>query len=154
MPPIRHNWNNDRVNCYLLEQIAYDRDNERRLAEDALPLLNRDQRVAFDTIFASACAGDGITFFLHGPGGTGKTFLYNTLCHRLRANRSIVLCVASSGIAALLLPSGHTAHSTFAIPVQMLCHDSCCQIEKHSPQADMLRNVKLIIWDEAITQHR
>ena len=154
MPPIRRNWNDDRINRYLLEQIAYDRDNERRLAEDALPLLNRDQRVAFDTIFASACAGDGITFFLHGPGGTGKTFLYNTLCHRLRANGSIVLCVASSGIAALLLPGGHTAHSTFAIPVQMLCHDSCCQIEKHSPQADMLRNVKLIIWDEAVTQHR
>ena len=83
MPPIRRNWSDDRVNRYLLEQIVYDRDNERHLAEDTLPLLNRDQCVAFDTIFASACADNGITFFLHGPGGTGKTFLYNTLCHRL-----------------------------------------------------------------------
>ena len=154
MPPIRRNWSDDRVNRYLLEQITYNRDNEHRLAKDALPLLNRDQRVAFDTIYASACADNGITFFVHGPGGTGKTFLYNTLCHCLRANGSIVLCVASSGIAALLLPGGHTAHSTFAIPVQMLCHNSCCQIEKHSPQAEMLHAVKLIIWDEAVTQHR
>jgi hypothetical protein len=64
-------------------------------------------------------------------------------------------CVAaSSGIASLLLPGGHTAHSTFCITVHGLCQDSWCQIDKKSKQADMLCNVRLIIWDEAVTQHR
>jgi hypothetical protein len=93
-------------------------------------------------------------FFLHSAGGTGKTFLYTTLCHHVHSNGWFTLCVASSGIAALLLPGGHTAHSTFSIPVEQLCEDSSCQVDKNSKQADMMCKVQLIIWDEAITQHR
>jgi hypothetical protein len=65
-----------------------------------------------------------------------------------------MLCVASSGITLLLLPGGHTAHSTFSIPVEDLNQDSCCQIDKHSKQAEMMHQVRLIIWDEAVTQHK
>jgi len=56
--------------------------------------------------------------FLQGAAGTGKAFLYNCLCTYPRARGNIVLCVASSGIAAQLLPGGHTAHSMFKIPIQ------------------------------------
>lgn len=66
----------------------------------------------------------------------------------------IVLCVASSGIASLLLSGGRTAHSRFKIPVEHLNNDSVCAISKESPYADMLRKVDLIIWDEAANQHR
>lgn len=59
-------------------------------------------------------------FFLDGHGGTGKTFVYITLCHALRGEGSIVLCVASTGVASLLLPGGRTAHSTFKIPIDNL----------------------------------
>jgi chromosomal replication initiation ATPase DnaA len=62
----------------------------------------------------------GQTFFLHGPGGTGKTFVYNTLCHYLRSECKIVLCVALSGIAAILLLGGRTAHSMFKIPLRFM----------------------------------
>ena len=93
-------------------------------------------------------------FFLDGPGGTGKTFVYQTLCHALRAQHLIVLCVASSGIASLLLPGGRTSHSMFQIPVDGLSHDSFCNISKNSQRADMLRQVQLIIWDESVMQHR
>jgi PIF1-like helicase len=154
MPSIQINWQDHRANPYISEQLAYNRDNEHDLAQHDIPLLNDDQRLAFDTIFASTSARDGKLFFVHGPGGTGKTFLYKTLCHRVRSNGWIVLCVASSGIAALLLPGGRTAHSMFSIPVETLCEDSTCQVEKNSKQADMLRQVRLIIWDEAVTQHR
>ena len=81
-------------------------------------------------------------------------YLYNTLCHCVHVNGWITLCVASSGIAALLLPGGQTAHSTFCIPVKDLCEDSTCQVDKNSKYATMLRQVRLIIWDEAVTQHR
>ncbi|XP_050902238.1 uncharacterized protein LOC127112244 [Lathyrus oleraceus] len=38
-------------------------------------------------------------FFVDGPGGTGKTFLYRTLMESLRSRGEIVLATASSGIA-------------------------------------------------------
>jgi DNA replication protein DnaC len=154
MPSVQRDWEDRRTNPYISEQLAYNRDSELNFAEQNIPTLNDDQRLAFDKIFASAYAQDGKMFFVHGPGGTGKTFLYKTLCHRLRANGWIVLCVASSGIAALLLPGGRTAHSMFSIPVEMLSEHSSCQVEKNSKQADMFRKVRLIIWDEAVTQHR
>ncbi|XP_074266341.1 uncharacterized protein LOC141588818 [Silene latifolia] len=53
----------------------------------------------------------GGVFFVYGYGRTGKTFIWRTLCAALRSIGHIVLPVASSGIAATLLPGGITAHS-------------------------------------------
>ncbi|POG63370.1 DNA helicase Pif1 like protein, partial [Rhizophagus irregularis DAOM 181602=DAOM 197198] len=50
-------------------------------------------------------------FFIDGFAGTGKTFLYNTLLATIRLHGDIAIAVASSGIAALLLSGGRTAHS-------------------------------------------
>lgn len=154
MPAIVQDWEEHLDNPYLTEQLNYDVDNEELLSQQNVPLLNREQRIAFDEVYASASVAEGKLYFLHGPGGTGKTFVYSTLCSSIRAKGWIVLCVASSGIAALLLPGGHTAHSTFAIPVETLAEDSSCHIDKNSKHAEMLRAVRLIIWDEAVTQHR
>jgi ATP-dependent DNA helicase PIF1 len=95
----------------------------------------------------------GGVFFLHGYGGTGKTFMWNTLAAALRAKSQIVLPVASSGIASLLLPGGRTAHSKFKIPVP--CEDNAtCRIEYGDDHAQLLQQTKLIIWDEAPMAHR
>nr|GEV92668.1 ATP-dependent DNA helicase PIF1-like [Tanacetum cinerariifolium] len=48
---------------------------------------------------------------LYKPDGIRKTFLYKTIISRLRSKCMIVLTVASSGIASLLLPGDWTAHS-------------------------------------------
>ncbi|XP_058227941.1 uncharacterized protein LOC131336209 [Rhododendron vialii] len=45
----------------------------------------------------------GTTFFLNGGAGIGKTFLYNTIAHKCHSLSYIVVTVASSGIASLLL---------------------------------------------------
>ena len=47
------------------------------------------------------------------PAGTGKTFTERTITAHLRSQGKLVLCTASTGIAALVLPGGLTAHSTF-----------------------------------------
>ena len=154
MPHVLHNWDDTSDNPYITEQLRYQPDVQRRLFENDVSIMNTEQRDAFERIYHSTSTQEGQIFFLHGPGGTGKTFVYQTLCHRIRANSWIVLCVASSGIASLLLPGGHTAHSTFSIPVETLDEHSSCQIDKNSKQADMLCTVRLIIWDEAVTQHR
>jgi PIF1-like helicase len=154
MPLPRRNWDTLDNNPFVTEQQAYDINYEILLAEQNIATLNADQFASFNAVFDSTTRQDGKLFFIDGPGGTGKTFIYNTLCHRIRGNGWIVLCVASSGIAALLLPGGRTAHSTFAIPTQNLAEDSSCNIDKDSKQGDMLRIVRLIIWDEAPMQHR
>lgn len=61
--------------------------------------------------------------------------------------------MASSGIAALLLPKGETAHSTMKIPIRGLDATSVCPISKRSGRADLLRVATLIIWDEAPMCH-
>ncbi|KAF7807564.1 uncharacterized protein G2W53_039725 [Senna tora] len=43
-------------------------------------------------------------FFVNGFGGSGKTFVWNTLTSGLRSRGDIVLAVASSGIASQLIP--------------------------------------------------
>jgi ATP-dependent DNA helicase PIF1 len=79
--------------------------------------------------------------------------MWRTLASALRSKGEIVLTVASSGIASLLLPGGRTAHSKFKIPVPTL-ETSTCNIEGDSDHAELLRQCKLIIWDEAPMCHR
>ncbi|XP_022003859.1 uncharacterized protein LOC110901334 [Helianthus annuus] len=64
------------------------------------------------------------------------------------ASGKIVLAVAASGIASLLLPSGRTAHSRFKIPLN-LTDDSICFVKKNTHLARLLTETSLIIWDEA-----
>jgi hypothetical protein len=89
MPAIQKDWENSDDNPYMLEQLAYQSDHEQLLAEQSIPLLNTDQRKAFDKIFASVSAKQAKVYFLHGAGGIGKTFLYHMLCHHVRANRVV-----------------------------------------------------------------
>ena len=94
-------------------------------------------------------------FFVDGLGGAGKTFLYNTILSTVRANRGgIGIAVASSGIAALLLEGGRTAHSRFQIPINELDSNSTCCITKQLKQAQFILATNVIIWDEAPMQSK
>ena len=88
-------------------------------------------------------------FFVHGPAGTGKTFLYKTLCNHFRAENKIVLCVASSGIAALILPSRQILHSRLKIPL-IINEDSMCNITPNTHLRGLLQRTVLIIGDEVL----
>jgi ATP-dependent DNA helicase PIF1 len=79
--------------------------------------------------------------------------MWRTLASALRSKGEIVLTVASSGIASLLLPGGRTAHSKFKIPVPTF-ENSTCNINGESDHAELLRQTKLIIWDEAPMCHK
>ncbi|GBM32002.1 hypothetical protein AVEN_222330-1 [Araneus ventricosus] len=64
-------------------------------------------------------------FFLDGPAGTGKTFVYSTLLHAVRGKGDQAIAVASTGIAATLLSGGRTAHSIFKIPLTLNATSTC-----------------------------
>jgi hypothetical protein len=90
---------------------------------------------------------------VYGYGGTGKTFLWNTLLNGVRTKGKIALAVASSGIAALLLPGGRTPHSRFNLPLEIKAH-SVCAIKKDTQLAELIQHTTLIIWNEAPVNHR
>ena len=69
----------------------------------------------------------------------GKTFLYRKVLHYARMNNRIALAVCMSGIAALLLPGGRTAHSRFRLPVPVPLEGCAC-------------NIKLQSWAAAVNQ--
>ncbi|KAK9676558.1 hypothetical protein RND81_11G085000 [Saponaria officinalis] len=114
--------------------------------------LIRDEHV-YDAVINAVNKKVADVIFVNGHGGTGKTFLYGTISAKLRAENKIVLNVASSGIAALLLPGGRTAYSRFEIPIDLF-EESTCNVKQKSQLAELLRETSLIIWDEAPMDHR
>ncbi|GJX10307.1 uncharacterized protein Tco_0200166, partial [Tanacetum coccineum] len=110
--------------------------------------LTDEQRGIHGKIVDACDNNKGGMFFVYGYGGTGKTFLYKTLTAAIRSKDGIILNVASSGIASLLLDGGRTTHSRFAIPINIV-EDSMCSISADGDLAELIREAKLIIWDEA-----
>ncbi|CAN1274853.1 ATP-dependent DNA helicase PIF1 [Linum perenne] len=143
----------DMSNSLLAEEMNYDRETLASQLQTEMPKLNAEQRYAFDQITDSVYNNKSQLFFIEGFGGTGKTFLWKVISMNLRAEKKVVLCVATSGIAALLMTGGRTAHSRFHIPID--CDStSTCHIQLQSPLADLIRDTSLIIWDEAPMAHK
>lgn len=133
--------------------MNYNSDQEAMAAHQLLSSLNDDQQHTFDEIWQSITHKEGKSFFIDGFGGCGKTYLYQTICHATRAEGIIILCVASTGLACLLLPGGQTAHSMFKIPIDGLNKTSVCNITKESFHADLLRKADTVIFDESLQVH-
>ena len=94
-----------------------------------------------------------VLFFVYGHGGTAKTHLYKTILAGVRSQGKIALAIASSGIAALLLPGGRTAHSRFHIPIN-INDESTCEIKQQTQVVELLLKTSVILWDEALMAHR
>lgn len=120
---------------------------------NAITKLNSAQMLAFTTIRNAISAKQSTVFFVDGPGGTGKTFLYRALLASSRNEGHIILATATSGIAANQLPGGRTAHSRLKIPVKLDSH-SYCNFSKQSDMCRLLHHVSEIIWDEAPMANR
>ncbi len=117
--------------------------------------FNDDQRLIFNTItqtteddYLRTAPPFNNIFFVDGPGGTGKTFVFNAILDAVRRTGEIALAVASSGAAAILLKGGRTAHSRFAIPLRLTA-TSTCSFTAQGDIARLLRLAKIVVWDEA-----
>ncbi len=117
------------------------------MRDERVPQLNPEQRVVYDYVMAAI---DRHAFFVDGLGGTSKTFLYSCLLSTVCAQGRVAIVVASSGIAALLLDGGRTAHSCFKVLVQGLNSTSTCYMSRDSELAALLQATALIVWDEAV----
>ncbi|XP_074322868.1 uncharacterized protein LOC141659840 [Apium graveolens] len=141
------------INRLIIEENGYDKEQMRVQHEKNYNNLNVKQMEVYNVVVANVYAKKGGIFFVYGSGGCGKTFLWQTLCFRLRSESKIVLPVAGSGIAATLLPGGRTAHSRFIIPLK-LDQNSIAGIKHGTDIVELIKDTSLIIWDEAPMQHR
>ncbi|CAN7119900.1 unnamed protein product, partial [Brassica rapa subsp. narinosa] len=147
MPKVLESSIND-SNVLILDERSYPRESLLETLDRDVPKMTDEQRKIFDEILRAVSTGTGGTFFVYGFGGTGKTFLWKLLSAAIRVKGDIVLNVASSGIASLLLPGGRTAHSRFGIPLNP-DEFSSCTIAHGTDQANLVKEASLIIWDEA-----
>ncbi|KAK1410458.1 hypothetical protein QVD17_36995 [Tagetes erecta] len=153
MPNVEENYLSSLNNRLLLKELSYDRVSLQREHLNYLKSLTVEQERVYKTVMDAVEKDNGGVFFVYGYGGTGKTFLWKTFSAALRSKGEVVLNVASSGIASLLLDGGRTAHSRFVIPINVN-EDSICSIEPNSELGQLIEKAKLIIWDEAPMTHK
>jgi ATP-dependent DNA helicase PIF1 len=79
----------------------------------------------------------GGLFFVDGPGGTGKTFLYRALLAKLRSQDKLAMAIATSGVTASIMLDGRTAHLRFKLPLSVE-EGGCCSFTKQSGTAKLL----------------
>jgi len=118
MPLPQQQWAHGIPNS-LLQAEQYDIDEIATLVDEQRAIFNPDQAAAFNAILESVTNNQDHLFFIHAAGSCRKTFLYNNIAAEVRRRGQIALCVASSGIAALLLDSRRTSHSCFKIPLSI-----------------------------------
>ncbi|XP_074277143.1 uncharacterized protein LOC141600794 [Silene latifolia] len=116
--------------------------------------MTGEQRLVYNEVMEASLNNKGGVFFVYGYGGTGKTFLWRALCACFRSKDDIVVVVASSRIAATLIPGGVTAHSRFGISINVTEDSICSRIKPGSDLAELLIRANIIIWDEAPMTHR
>ncbi|XP_013589125.1 PREDICTED: ATP-dependent DNA helicase pif1-like [Brassica oleracea var. oleracea] len=153
MPKIKPVLLKESGNSLWNQEINYDVVEETLRHDWQYNLLNAEQRAIYESVLDSVDKKDGKLFFVYGVGGIGKTFLYQTIISRLCSRKKIVLPVASSGIAALLLPNGRTNHSRFDILLK-LDENKLCNIKPNTMLAELIEKTDLIIWDEAPMTHK
>ncbi|XP_055960633.1 uncharacterized protein LOC130015109 [Mercurialis annua] len=131
LPMPNRSFEYDSANKLILEELAFDITTMQIKHDQMIRTLNVEQKIIYDAVVNSVCLEDGNQFFIYGHGGTGKTYLYQTIIYKF----------------------SRTAHSRFKIPINIDEH-STCDIKKGTQLADLIKEASLIIWDEAPMSHR
>lgn len=130
----------------------YDRAAQQQLYDEKAVLIAQQpsQQDVLDAVQQAIRNDAGGMFFISAYAGCGKTFLEQALLHWVRKDGHIALAVASTGIASLLLEGGNTLHAKLKAPLSPYTEDSRLNIGNQSAEAQMIREAKLLIWDEAV----
>ena len=137
----------------IRDELPEDRDALAKDARERRATLLKDQGALVDAAIAAIEKKEAFYAFVDAPGGTGKTYCFNTLLSHVRAQGKIALAVASSGIAAILLALGRTFHSRFKASLKPQ-EGAPLNVSAQTALAELIRRADLIVWDEAPMMHR
>ena len=143
----------DELNRLLAEELNDDHNTLQSFVEQNSCRLNSDQRKVYDEVIDCVINRESKLFFLDGPAETGKTYVYNLLLSTVRSYGKIAIALASTGLAALLLEKGRTAHSRLKIPIEINEYSSCF-IGAQSDLGSLIKRTEYIVWDEAPVMNR
>ncbi|RZC16130.1 ATP-dependent DNA helicase PIF1 [Glycine soja] len=129
-------------NSLILAELNYNNQELRSEFEHVFSHMTDEQASIYNQIVEAVNKDKGDMFFLCGYGGTGKTYIWKTLASSLRADNKIVIMVASSGIASLLLPRAPMAHK---FCFEALNH-SLRDIIKHNSMENKIFGGKVMVF--------
>ncbi|XP_021770753.1 uncharacterized protein LOC110734939 [Chenopodium quinoa] len=92
---------------------------------EAISTLNSMQHEAFNAIMSKINSGEPGAFFIDGPGGIGKTYLYYAFYASVRQMGKIVLPTVTLEIVASNMITGRTTHSRFKLPLDHSVSIAC-----------------------------
>ena len=119
LPPLSKDEEAALGHAALQRELNYDVAEETTHANTHREKMYPEQAAAYDAIVEAIVKDTPNVFFIDGPGGAGKTFLYAALLHFTRGRGWPALACAWSGIAAVLLEGGRTCHSRFGLSVPL-----------------------------------
>ncbi len=137
----------------LQAELAYDRSSEAALACELRTCMDASPRqaAAFDAITTAIDAGESKLFFVDGPGGTGKSFLFTAILHYVRGRGEIAVACSWNGLAASLLPGGRTCHARFGFPVPLPAESVPWRVTARTGKGQVLMKARIILRDEVST---
>lgn len=137
-------------NLNIASPALYDAQKEKERSEIMQTTLNEKQKVVYNKIIAAIQdeERESRLFFLDGPGGSGKTYMYKLLLSTIRGEGNIALATASTGIASNLLHGGRTYHSQFKVPVPVF-ENSVSLLKMNNADTKLIREAAILILDEA-----
>ena len=135
----------------LQAETDFDICEERKLAISMRSKMYKEQGQTFDAVIealGSKSPASPAIFFVDGPGGSGKSFLFEALLHHVRGQAKVGIACAWSGLAAALLPGGRTVTSRFGLPVPLPESDVQPAVKAAQAKGRLLKAAELIVWDE------
>ncbi|KAJ1519104.1 hypothetical protein ONE63_011345 [Megalurothrips usitatus] len=142
------------------QYLQYSVGVQAQFVQEWEPQLTNEQRCLLDHIKvlldepSTAPARRARTLFLDGPGGYGRTQVLKVIVSHVRSQGKVALCVASSGIAALNMEGGTTAHNMYRLPLDLGNGVGTWNIRAGTQRAQLIKAASLIVFDEAPTAHR
>ena len=148
----------DNANSLLREELNFDIGELRKMVNMRKSQFTESQRVVFDSAVEAVDKPRQLLLFIDARGGTGKTFVLNAILAAVRTmdpenGGCVALAVGTTGIAANLLHLGRTFHSRFKAPLSP-SESSVLSIDAQSKLADLIREAKIIVIDEAPMLHK
>jgi hypothetical protein len=138
--------------CNIINNKSIDLENELKIGTTMREQMNEMQEKIVKYVFVkleemkkkkliNGC------IFVDGPGGSGKTYTYRTMCHLFCANGIKYKSSSWMGIAANLLPDGRTMHKTFGLPFNV-DKDACSNSKPNNVCGQEMIMTDVFIIDE------
>ena len=127
-----------------------DKELLQEQVETARQSMTDEQGAFYDAMVTELSVPDSDTprlHFLSACGGSGKTFVTNTLLKKCRSMGLLGTATAGSGIAATLLDEGRTYHSSTAAPIE-IHRDSHLNVTRKCRRGRRLIRCSILVIDE------